>query len=116
MIKKHRLTPEKQAAIDELVRLGNIAVKAAQAESREMGVPNVYSVNGKLIYETATGDFLQQTQVAAPENVATRSSHHMNVNRIHSDLGHVRLLSFQSTSCIRLCANFWRCVSSQGLH
>ena len=57
MIKKHRLTPEKQAAIDELVRLGNIAVKAAQAESREMGVPNVYSVNGKLIYETATGDF-----------------------------------------------------------
>ena len=50
------MTAEEYAAIDELVRLGSIAVDDAQAESRRMGVPNVYSINGRLYYETATGE------------------------------------------------------------
>ena len=32
----------------ELSRIGNRAVKAAQEESRRLGVPNVYSRNGVL--------------------------------------------------------------------
>lgn len=56
MIKKTGLTAEEYAAIDELVRLGGIAVNEAQNESRRLGVPNVYSINGRLYYETATGE------------------------------------------------------------
>lgn len=56
MIKKPSLTADKYAAIDELVRLGSIAVSDAQNESRRLGVPNVYSINGRLYYETPTGE------------------------------------------------------------
>lgn len=56
MIRKPSLTADKYAAIDELVRLGSIAVNDAQNESRRLGVPNVYSINGRLYYETQTGE------------------------------------------------------------
>lgn len=56
MIRKPSLTAEKYATIDELVRLGSIAVNDAQNESRRLGVPNVYSINGRLYFETATGE------------------------------------------------------------
>ncbi len=51
-----RLTAETYATIDEIVRVGNRAVAKAQEESRRLGVPNVYSINGRLYYETATGE------------------------------------------------------------
>ena len=56
MIRKPSLTAEEYAAIDELVRLGSIAVSDAQNESRRLGVPNVYAINGRLYYETAAGE------------------------------------------------------------
>ena len=56
MIEKSQLTAETYATIDELIRLGNIAVANAQNESRRLGVPNVYSINGRLYYETPTGE------------------------------------------------------------
>ena len=56
MIRKPILTAEQYAKIDELVRLGSIAVDDAQNESRRLGVPNVYSINGRLYYETRTGE------------------------------------------------------------
>lgn len=56
MIRKPALTAERYAAIDELVRLGRLAVNDAQVESRRMGVPNVYSINGRLHYETLSGE------------------------------------------------------------
>jgi len=40
----------------ELQRIGNRAVREAQEESRRMGVPNVYSLNGKLYYELPNGE------------------------------------------------------------
>ena len=43
----------RQAA--EMVLIGNRAVHKAQAESRRMGVPNVYSHNGTLYYELPDG-------------------------------------------------------------
>ena len=51
-----RLTAETYATIDEIVRVGNRAVANAQDESRRLGVPNVYSINGRLYYETSTGE------------------------------------------------------------
>lgn len=51
-----RLSAETYEAIDQLVRIGNAAVAKAQEESRRMGVPNVYSINGRIYYETPTGE------------------------------------------------------------
>jgi hypothetical protein len=56
MIEKPQLTAEMYAAIDDLIRLGSIAVAQAQDDSRRLGVPNVYSINGRIYYETPTGE------------------------------------------------------------
>lgn len=56
MIKNSRLTEETYAKIDELVRIGGEAIAKAQSESRRLGVPNVYGINGRVYYETATGE------------------------------------------------------------
>jgi len=51
-----QLSPETYAAIDQIVRAANIGVAKAQEESRQLGVPNVYSINGRIYYETLTGE------------------------------------------------------------
>ena len=56
MIKNARLTRETYARIDDLVRIGSEAVAKAQSESRRLGVPNVYAFNGRVYYETPTGE------------------------------------------------------------
>lgn len=56
MIRRAKLTAKTYATVDELIRLGGIAVEDAQNESRRLGVPNVYSINGRLYYETASGE------------------------------------------------------------
>jgi hypothetical protein len=56
MTEKPKLTAETYARIDELVRLGGIAVAEAQDDSRRLGVPNVYSINGRIYYETPAGE------------------------------------------------------------
>jgi hypothetical protein len=43
--------------VDELMRVCRSAVRKAQAESRRLGVPNVYSFDGQLYYELPNGDF-----------------------------------------------------------
>ena len=42
--------------IQELIRIGNRAVRAAQEENRRLGIPNVYSINGILYYELPNGE------------------------------------------------------------
>jgi len=42
--------------IQELIRIGNRAVRAAQEENRCLGIPNVYSINGILYYELPNGE------------------------------------------------------------
>ena len=56
MIENPQLTSETYAKIDQLIRLGSIAVAQAQDDSRRLGVPNVYSINGRIYYETPTGE------------------------------------------------------------
>lgn len=41
---------------EEIIRIGRRAVRKAQEESRRLGVPNVYSINGFLYYELPSGE------------------------------------------------------------
>ena len=56
MIDNSQLSAETYAKIDELLRIGSVAVAKAQDESRRLGVPNVYSINGCIYYETPNGE------------------------------------------------------------
>ena len=56
MIRNAILSPKTYAKIDELLRIGSSAVAKAQQDSRRKGVPNVYSINGRLYYESPTGE------------------------------------------------------------
>lgn len=42
---------------DELMRVCRSAVRKAQAESRRLGVANVYSFDGQLYYELPNGEY-----------------------------------------------------------
>ena len=42
---------------DELMRICRSAVRKAQAESRRLGVANVYSFNGERYFEFPNGDY-----------------------------------------------------------
>jgi hypothetical protein len=55
MIKNSTLPVTAYSKADELLRIGSVAVARAQEESRQRGVPNVYSINGRLYYETTSG-------------------------------------------------------------
>jgi len=56
MIKNSTLPSATYSKIDDLLRIGSSAVAKAQEDSRRKGVPNVYSINGRLYYETPTGE------------------------------------------------------------
>ena len=56
MAKNDILDVATYARVDEWMRIGNAAVAKAQEESRRLGVPNVYSINGRLYYELPNGE------------------------------------------------------------
>lgn len=41
---------------EKLLKLGNRAVKKAQDNNRKNGIPNVYCINGKIIFELPNGE------------------------------------------------------------
>jgi hypothetical protein len=41
----------------DFVRIGRLAVKEAQEESRRLGVANVYFINGRTYYELPNGEY-----------------------------------------------------------
>ena len=41
---------------DKILKIGNRAVKKAQENNLKKGIPNVYSINGKLIFELPNGE------------------------------------------------------------
>ncbi len=45
----------RQAA--EFHRIGRLAVREAQEESRRLGVANVYFINGRTLYEMPNGEY-----------------------------------------------------------
>lgn len=46
------MTPEEYAKErEDIIRIGNIAVRQAQLDNLKKGVPNVYSKNGTIYYQ-----------------------------------------------------------------
>ncbi len=41
---------------EKLLKLGNRAIKKAQENNRKNGIPNVYCINGKIIFELPNGE------------------------------------------------------------
>ena len=54
-MKKPKLSRETYEQTMEIIRIGNRAVREAQAENHRLGLPNIYSRNGKIIYEMPDG-------------------------------------------------------------
>ncbi|PSQ96765.1 MAG: hypothetical protein BRD55_05680 [Bacteroidetes bacterium SW_9_63_38] len=44
----------------ELKRIGNRAVHRAQEENRRLGIPNVYSIGGRIYYEQPDGTLTRE--------------------------------------------------------
>ena len=44
----------------EILKLGNKAVKKAQENNRKNGIPNVYCINGKIVFELPNGELSTQ--------------------------------------------------------
>ena len=44
----------------ELLKIGNRAIKKAQENNRKNGIPNVYCINGKIVFELPNGEITSQ--------------------------------------------------------
>lgn len=58
-MKKNKTPQEILQESYEIWRIGNAAVKEAQEQNRKMGIPNVYSFNGKIYHEDKNGDIVK---------------------------------------------------------
>ncbi len=57
-MKKPNLSRETYEQTMEIIRIGNRAVRQAQEENHRLGLPNIYSRNGKIIYELPNGEII----------------------------------------------------------
>lgn len=55
---KSRISAETYKKMAEFVRIGNRAVREAQAENHRLGLPNIYLRHGKIIYEMPDGEII----------------------------------------------------------
>lgn len=53
-----KISRETYERMAEFVRIGNRAVHEAQAENHRLGLPNIYSRNGRIIYEMPDGEII----------------------------------------------------------
>ena len=53
---KGKLKLETYELSAEFERIGNEAVREAQEKNRKKGIPNVYCLNGKIIFELPNGE------------------------------------------------------------
>lgn len=67
MIEPSELSLNTYETIEQFVRIGSDAIWRAQEESRSLGVPNVYFLNGRIYYEMPTGE-LSVTDPYLPKN------------------------------------------------
>ena len=59
------ISAENQAFSAKINRIGNRAVHKAQEENRRLGIPNVYSINGTIIFQMPDGSI--RTDYEFPE-------------------------------------------------
>jgi hypothetical protein len=55
---KGKISAETYRRMSEFVRIGNRGVREAQAENHRLGLPNIYSRGGKIIYEMPDGEII----------------------------------------------------------
>lgn len=65
-----KISPEAYARVAEFSRIFREAVREAQEESRRLGVPNVYTINGIIHYELPNGELT--TEDPFPANQAAK--------------------------------------------
>ena len=58
MKQRTKLKPETYEKALEYQRIGNRAVRQAREENHRLGLPNIYSRNGKIIYEMPDGEII----------------------------------------------------------
>jgi hypothetical protein len=58
-MKRGKLSAEAIRRREEILRIGQRGVERAQAENRRRGIPNVYCVNGVVMYELLDGTLSQ---------------------------------------------------------
>ena len=56
--RESKISSEAYKRMAEFVRIGNRGVREAQAENHRLGLPNIYSRNGKIIYEMPDGEII----------------------------------------------------------
>jgi len=56
------MTEKTNKLFDKITRIGNRAVKKAQEENRRKGIPNVYYINGKIVFELPNGQLTTDSQ------------------------------------------------------
>lgn len=70
-----QVEPEAFRIAAEWSRLGREATREALEENRRLGVPNVYSINGRIYYELPSGELtLEDPGVSGPP--ATNDASH----------------------------------------
>ena len=52
---------------NEMIRLANRGAKKAQEEAHRLGLPNVYFINGKPVYEMPNGELKLRYKYGRPE-------------------------------------------------
>jgi hypothetical protein len=57
---KNKISAETYERMSEFVRIGNRGVREAQEENHRLGLPNIYSRNGKIIYEMPGGEIIMK--------------------------------------------------------
>ena len=72
---KSKISAEALKKGEELVQIGERAVQDAQEENRQLGIPNVYSINGILYYELPNGE-LSRTDPYSKKTAADSGSAH----------------------------------------
>ncbi|MEJ7700830.1 MAG: hypothetical protein WKF71_14450 [Pyrinomonadaceae bacterium] len=55
---KSKISSETYKRMAEFIRIGNRAVRQAQEENHRLGLPNINSRNGKIIYEMPNGEII----------------------------------------------------------
>ena len=60
---KDKLKPETYEKALEFQRIGNRAVREAQAENHRLGLPNIYSLGGRIIYEMPDGEIIVSKKI-----------------------------------------------------
>jgi hypothetical protein len=63
---KSKISPETYERMLEFQRIGNRAARQAQEENHRLGLPNIYSRNGRTIYEMPNGEIIVKEN--SPDN------------------------------------------------